>query len=249
MSTPVDLNIVMPYGYTVGGRLDAVWQGRVDGGGAHVDLPEGPCRVMASWSGPEKAALTLVNPDKRTVLAEIPAQAGGGRAILGWLQSVLSRATRCASKLHPAPQPTRPAPSRSTRYPACSYPQGGGVDGHPEHRSGRAAGNQIVRSSDRGRERESDRRGQFLPGSAGGRFHHHGQRGAVEPGRALSNHGLSVGTLRVADNISGTDNCVVERGGARWRDALPAHQGEQCLRRGSDYHHLPAVAVGGGCGK
>lgn len=78
MSTPVDLNIVMPYGYTVGGRLDAVWQGRVDGGGAHVDLPEGPCRVMASWSGPEKAALTLVNPDKRTVLAEIPAQAGGG---------------------------------------------------------------------------------------------------------------------------------------------------------------------------
>lgn len=78
MSTPIDLNVVMPYGYTVGKVLDMVWQARVDGGGSHIDLPEGPCRVMASWAGPERAVLALVTPEKRTVLAEIPAQAGGG---------------------------------------------------------------------------------------------------------------------------------------------------------------------------
>lgn len=71
-------SFVMPYGYTVGGKLNATWQGRMDGKGAHVHLPEGPCRVSASWSGPEKAVLSLVRPDERVVLAEIPAQAGGG---------------------------------------------------------------------------------------------------------------------------------------------------------------------------
>ena len=75
-------SFVMPYGYTVGGKLNATWQGRMDGKGAHVHLPEGPCRVSASWSGPEKAVLSLVRPDERVVLAEIPAQAGGGASQL-----------------------------------------------------------------------------------------------------------------------------------------------------------------------
>ena len=75
--------VAMPYGVTVGGSAGNVWQPRLDGGGSSIDLPEGPCRVMGSWAGPEEAALMLVKPDGRVRLDTIPAQAGGGTLVSG----------------------------------------------------------------------------------------------------------------------------------------------------------------------
>lgn len=72
---------VMPYGVTVGGSEGNSWQPRLDGGGSSIALPEGPCRVMGSWAGPEEAALILVKPDERVRLDTIPAQAGGGTLV------------------------------------------------------------------------------------------------------------------------------------------------------------------------
>lgn len=77
MSTPVDLNIVMPYGYTVGGSKDYSWLTRVDGRSANIDLVPGPCRVVASWAGPEKVTLNLVRGNERIALDTIPEKAGG----------------------------------------------------------------------------------------------------------------------------------------------------------------------------
>ena len=78
MSTPVDLNIVMPYGYTVGGEKDYAWLTRMDSNSANIDLVPGPCRVVASWAGPEKVTLNLVRGGERIELDTIPAKAGGG---------------------------------------------------------------------------------------------------------------------------------------------------------------------------
>lgn len=78
MTTPnVDINIAMPYGYTVGGAVDQLWQPRIDGNGSNIDLVEGPCRVMASWAGPEEARLVLVRDGNRTTLDTIEKKAGG----------------------------------------------------------------------------------------------------------------------------------------------------------------------------
>lgn len=250
MSTPVDLNIVMPYGVTVEGagsrNARIVTESTQASSDIALKLPDGPCRVAASWDGPESVRLVHTG---HGYPVKIPA--GGGIA-LGWLLSALRRAklSTCRTLRLRRLRRAGAALSRCTRSTSSSRPQGGGLGDHPEHQHrrghGRAAGNQIVRSSDRGRERQSDRRREFLPRSAGGRFHHHGQRGAVEPGRVLGDHGVCAGALRVADNTKGADACVVERCSSRWRDALPAHQGEQCLRRGSDYHHLPAGLVAQG---
>lgn len=136
MTTP-NVEIAMPYGYTVGGAPDMYWLTRADGSTANVDLVPGPCRVMASWAGPERASFVLLHANGgKSVLDTIEKKAGGGHAILGWLPSALSRATRYVSKLLPAPRPTRPAPSRCTRwYPSSST--GGGVgDRASEHANG-----------------------------------------------------------------------------------------------------------------
>lgn len=61
MSTPVDLNIVMPYGVTVEG--DGSRNARIVTNSAQsssdfaLKLPDGPCRVAASWDGPEAVRL------------------------------------------------------------------------------------------------------------------------------------------------------------------------------------------------
>ena len=75
MSTTID--IVMPYGYTVGGAKDSAWLTRVDGSTANVALKEGPCRVVASWAGPERVDLNLIRGSERITLDTIPAKAGG----------------------------------------------------------------------------------------------------------------------------------------------------------------------------
>lgn len=247
MSTPIDLNVVMPYGYTVGRVLDMVWQARVDGGGAHIDLPEGPCRVMASWAGPEKAVLALVTPGARTVLAEIPAQKGGGRAILGWLPSALSRATRYAWSAIRAPQPQRPAPSKSTRSQPSNHPQGGGVGDYPEHqhRTGRTANHHDVRRGRFERRRGANQRRAvrtFAGGRVDGVDYRAGYRGHCVP-VLISD---SFGTVRNESSERRRDGGVLECVGAQGRNSILSGSRLHVGRRGSNHHHLPAVAAGGG---
>lgn len=61
MSTPVDLNIVMPYGVTVEGNGSRNARIVTNSAQASSDialkLPDGPCRVAASWDGPEAVRL------------------------------------------------------------------------------------------------------------------------------------------------------------------------------------------------
>ena len=81
MSTPVDLNIVMPYGVTVEGKdavktrivTDSTYASEYD----NLRLPVGPCRVSASWEGPETVHLYVYSPGRGTFRkGTIPA--GGG---------------------------------------------------------------------------------------------------------------------------------------------------------------------------
>lgn len=74
MTTP---SFVMPYGRTVGGAKGMYWLTSVTGASANIDLPEGPCRVMASWAGPEAVDLTLLRGDERITLDTIEKKAGG----------------------------------------------------------------------------------------------------------------------------------------------------------------------------
>lgn len=78
MSTPVDLNIVMPYGVTVegdGANRTAIPVGNSDKilSGGYVKLPAGPCRVAVSWSGSESVRAVLPGVGYPVTL-----EAGGG---------------------------------------------------------------------------------------------------------------------------------------------------------------------------
>ena len=77
MSTPL-VDIPLPYGYTVGGEPGKGYQSPVDGSSYNIPLKPGPCRVMASWSGPERADFILYRNGQSTVLDTIPEKAGGG---------------------------------------------------------------------------------------------------------------------------------------------------------------------------
>lgn len=76
MSTPL-VDIPLPYGYTVGGEPGKGYQSPVDGSSYNIPLKPGPCRVMASWSGPERADFILYRNGQSTVLDTIPEKAGG----------------------------------------------------------------------------------------------------------------------------------------------------------------------------
>lgn len=71
-------SFVMPYGYTVGGVKDLAWLSRIDANTASVSLPEGPCRVVDSWAGPESVALNLLRGGSKVTLDTIEKKAGGG---------------------------------------------------------------------------------------------------------------------------------------------------------------------------
>lgn len=82
MSTPVDLNIVMPYGATVvgaGSRIPLITgpaPNKRDA--AALNLTPGPCRIAASWSGPDALDICVMTEGAAaaTVVGQIPA--GGG---------------------------------------------------------------------------------------------------------------------------------------------------------------------------
>lgn len=86
MTTPsVDLNIVMPYGVTVEGDGDVkpriVTRIPKASENDNLALPNGPCRVAASWEGPETVHLYVYAPGRGTFKkGTIPA--GGVRSIM-----------------------------------------------------------------------------------------------------------------------------------------------------------------------
>lgn len=79
MTTPVD--IAMPYGVTVVG--DGTRYARIFGDhkrkydSSSLNIPPGPCRVVASWSGNEEVRITLVT-DGPSLIVPIPQNGGGG---------------------------------------------------------------------------------------------------------------------------------------------------------------------------
>ena len=64
MTTP-NVNIVMPYGVTVEGdgksrlAVPVTSSSRASSSTGRVSLPAGPCRIAASWNGPESVRLGL----------------------------------------------------------------------------------------------------------------------------------------------------------------------------------------------
>ena len=233
----------MPYGYTVGGELNATWQGRMDGKGAHVHLPEGPCRVSASWSGPEKAVLSLVRPDERVVLAEIPAQAGGGLAAHAWSPSALSKATGYAWNATRAPRPQRPEPSKSGLCQSATSPRGGGVDDHTARGS---AGGSLVRGDQHRRKRCPGEK--LVPGTSHGRVHHYGRLTAGRADGASNNRGRQQLPLSLRLGRRGKDGNVDKCCGTGGRNQVFEYLGQWLRRCGRDGNHLSAVtsAAGGG---
>ena len=137
MSTPVDLNIVMPYGVTVEGtgsrNARIVTNSAQTSSDIALKLPDGPCRVAASWDGPE--AVRLVHTGHGYPVT-IPA--GGGIAP-GWPLSARRRAKRSTCRTL-RPRHSRragAAPSRSTRSTSNSATRrGGGVNGRHHHGTG-----------------------------------------------------------------------------------------------------------------
>lgn len=78
MTTPVDINIAMPYGVTVEGdgvNRTAIPIGTSDKilSGGYISLPAGPCRVAVSWSGGESVRAVLPGVGYPVTL-----EAGGG---------------------------------------------------------------------------------------------------------------------------------------------------------------------------
>ena len=84
MSTPIDLNVVMPYGVTVVGdgtnnpKLAAPHPKQMQNFG--LKLPPGPCRIAASWEGDEKVGVVVQTSGTRNyrTVGNIPERSGGG---------------------------------------------------------------------------------------------------------------------------------------------------------------------------
>ena len=83
MTTP---SFVMPYGVTMQGKGDSV----PEIVGEHkkkvnlvaIALPAGPCRIAASWDGPQTVAIRVYSGGRfRSMIAEIPS-GGGVRSIM-----------------------------------------------------------------------------------------------------------------------------------------------------------------------
>ena len=263
MTTPVD--IVMPYGVTVEGYGSR--NARIVTNSAQVSsaialkLPDGPCRVAASWDGPE--AVRLVHTGHGYPV-EIPA--GGGIAP-GWLLSALRRAklSTCRTRQVRHSRRAGAAPSRCTRwYPSSSAPRrGGGVGGGPDH----GAGGETARRWHRNNaHRLPAGRARRVPrtGTRGARFDHClGRSGAgrsvspVEPGYVAEScgrdprcgdHQEAAQGLRPRFLRAATVGVLpLNQGAGRWGATSGASDPRQPHDRLRG-HHLVATA-GGGCAK
>ena len=257
MSTPVDLNIAMPYGVTVEGdgqsrkAVPVTKSSKVDSGN-RLRLTSGPCRIAASWSGPEEVRVTIFG-----VGYPLTIPAGGG-IVLRWCQSARNMATQFTWRTLPMLRFRRAlaALSKCSRSASSSSDRwGGGVGDHPERQlrrgHGRAAGDPVVRSHHQHiRQCEPDRHGRLLREAAGGRVHHFGQLPASQFVRvSIDEHGCFI-PLSHQGTQGGGDGRDFECGGTEGRNTLPADSLRHSLRCGRNHHHLPAgVAAGGGCAK
>lgn len=78
MSTPI-VDIPLPYGATMlPDKALKEWSMRDKTGAMDIPVPDGPCRISASWAGETPVQLIVVNGGSSVTLAEIP---GGGQAI------------------------------------------------------------------------------------------------------------------------------------------------------------------------
>lgn len=86
MTTP-EVEIVMPYGITVESKpgdrmMKPVKDHPKRFGTSSLSLVDGPCRVAASYRGPEGGLLQLVNGNSVTVIGKIPSGGAGVRQVM-----------------------------------------------------------------------------------------------------------------------------------------------------------------------
>lgn len=243
MSTPVDLNIVMPYGVTV--ESDGSRNARIVTNSAQTSsnialkLPDGPCRVAASWDGPE--AVRLVHTGHGYPVT-IPA--GGGIAP-GWPLSARRRAKRSTCRTPRLRHSRRAgaAPSRCTRSTPSSHPQGGGVGDHSRYRSESGSRREIVCCTGRWRRTCAFRLYQVARRG----FNNHGGKSRNRSNGSSVGSAFVIGALSLTQSDEGRHGCSVERGGARGEDAVCVGRDRSRGGCGSDDHHLAtSVAAGGG---
>lgn len=259
MTTPsVDLNIAMPYGVTVEGDGDVkpriVTRSPKASENDNLALPNGPCRVTASWEGSETVHLYVYVPGRGTFRrGTIPA---GGGCAPSWFLSEPRQASGSFSKALQRFLSALAARSRSTRWcPSSSAPrQGGGVGDHPEPGRGlrRVADDYQLRRIYYGWKRLSHWGGQLLSAAAGGCFYLVGVGPADWADGAPDHRGGRIHPVRHPHNDSGGDTRAVEYRGAARRNPIPSHSGGRCGgRRRHDYHLAtrPVVTTGGGCAK
>ena len=253
MSTPVDLNITMPYGVTMVGdgtnnpKLAAPHPKQMQNFG--LKLPPGPCRIAASWEGEEKVGIVVQTNGTRNyrTIGNIPEKSGGVH-VKGCSPSGRSKTTTCTStdtSSHPAPR----ALSRFTRSTSNSAPRrGGGVGDHSKHRIrlGRAADDLVLRSICYGGQRGTSGR-SGVSALTRGRVHHHSHR------KRHTNHSNDYysGICGVCGNYRGSDSgdsaiCGAVECGRAIRLAQVLAGGVQVQRRrGGNHRHLPAVVAAG----
>lgn len=129
--TTTEVEIVMPYGVTVESKpgdrmMKPVKAHPKRNGTSSLSLVDGPCRVAASYRGPEGGLLQLVNGNSVTVIGKIPS---GGGCAKSWRLSARRKATLSASTSTPRQRRKIRAQSKSSQPTSSSnYPPGGGVD-------------------------------------------------------------------------------------------------------------------------
>lgn len=249
MSTPVDLNITMPYGVTVVGdgtnnpKLAAPHPKQMQNFG--LKLPPGPCRIAASWEGDEKVGVVVQTNGTRNyrTVGNIPEKSGGcssrdvhrrgGRKRLRVPQRVLAPV---GNEGHSRGLPAQLRVAR----------RGGGVGGGGGFRE--SAGDSVLRPHRGQRRGYSDWR-RFVHRIAGRCVY------AVDYGARHRFYGslvhLLVGCSAVRDpgcesrGHTGAAECVR----TSRRETLFSDCFRFLRRRRSDDRYLPAVATGGGCAK
>ena len=261
MTTPeVDLNIVMPYGVTVRGtgfsNPAIVGNHPRKVTNVALGLVPGPCRVSASWEGPESVGLFVQNKETGTSRQIGVISAGGGHGP-SWCPSGRSRATRCTSPERN--QPESPEHWRSILSAQPSSGRGGGVGdrtdfGSSSEAAGRWFGNNAdyssarfpfgLRSAARGRFRFGCHLAGACPGRGRSSARYHLQFGAH--GNRLCGSGIGCGasrsrTGRLRNAAVGVLSILW---GARFeRSVVGAGDSGELDRRGV------ISATGGGCAK
>lgn len=241
-----EIDFVMPYGVTMRGKGDMV----PEIVGEHekkvnvvaIALPAGPCRIAASWDGPQSVTIRVYSGGRfRSVIAEIPS---GGGCAPSWSPMVLSRGTGCRwARPLPLPRISAGRSKCTHSQPGNASSRGGGVD---DGRIRQHAAHSVIRGNI---SREWDRALQRRPisGIARGGLHslrlkqnrHHDH---FSMSRAISVGAVLVNCVRARGDQSDPKHCGPER---RWEVPKYPHERRRPRYRPDDYH-LPALNTTGG---